>query len=370
MAKTLLLFIIFSISSIANASDKIRVTFLNPNSPKSDFWNTVTSFMKAAGEDLGMEVRVHYVHKARQHLESYLNLEKDIASNKIPNYLVMPYIRGGAGHKILELAEKSNIKTLIFNTDIPDKDRRKTGKPRGKFTNWIGHIYPDDKKAGFDLGNALIKAARQKVNVTNKGKIEVVGISGDRLSSASLLRNDGLKSAVKENGDILRQIIFANWERENARKKAKILIERHPNASVFWSASDSMSLGIIEGLKKSGKTPGKHIVTGGVDWMPSALEAIREGSLAASIGGHFMEAGWIMVMLYDYHHGKDFAKSEGLSIQSRMDIINESNVNDYLKYFKDSKWGKIDFKKLSKVLNPKVKEYDFSLKTILKQLKQ
>ena len=343
---------------------------MNPDSPKNDFWNTVTNFMKAAAADLGIEIRVHYEYKERKNLESYLNLKKDIAEKKVPDYLVMPYIRGGASDKILDLAEKANIKTLIFNTDIPEKDRRKIGQPRGKFSNWIGHIHPDDMKAGFDLANALIKAARKKAKASTTTKIEVIGISGEYVSSAALLRNNGLKSAVKENGDVLRQIIFADWNKEIATKKTKTLMDRYPNASVFWAASDSMSLGIIESIKSSGKTPGKQIMSGGVDWMPDALEAIRDGHMTASIGGHFMEAGWIMVMLYDYHHGKDFAESEGLNIQSRMNIIDQSNVEDYLKYFKDRKWEKIDFKKLSKVLNPKIKKYDFSLNTILKQLKQ
>ena len=360
----------FSNALTANASDKIRVTFLNPTGPKNDFWSTVTSFMKAAAEDLGMEFTVHYVHQENQHYKSFVALQKDIDANKAPDYLVMPFIRGGSSLRTLVTAEKNNIKTLIFNTDIPEKDRRSTGYPRGKFKKWIGHIYPDDKKAGFDLGNELIKASRQKVKTTAKGKVEVIGISGDHLSSAAILRNDGLKLAVKENGEMLQQLVSTNWDRENAKKKAEILMRRFPNATVFWSASDHMSLGIIEAIKNSGKIPGKHIMSGGVDWMPDALDAIRDGHMTASIGGHFMEAGWIMVMLYDYHHGKDFAKSEGLNIQSRMDIINQSNVEDYLKYFKDRKWEKIDFKQLSKVLNPKVKKYDFSLKTILNQLKQ
>lgn len=353
----------------AKAPKKISVTFLNPADPKHEFWNTVTSFMQAAGEDLGIDIRVHYTKTEQQHMENYKDLKKDFEENKKPDYLVMQYARGGTSEKIMKMANEANVKTMIFNTDIPEEDQEKIGKPRGKFPNWIGHIYPDDEKAGFDLAKALIKAARKKAKIPAKEKIEVVGISGDYLSSAAHLRNIGLRSAVKESNDLLRRLVFADWKKDVATKKTEFLIKRYPNARVFWSASDLMSLGIIEGIKNSGKNPAKHhIVTGGVDWMPDALDAIRDGHVTASIGGHFMEGGWLMVLLYDYHHGKDFAKSEGLSIQSRMNIIDQSNVRDYLKNFKDRKWERIDFKKLSKVLNPRVKKYDFSLKTILKQL--
>ena len=351
----------------AKPSDKIKVTFLNPSNIESDFWNTVTSFMKAAGNDLGIDITVHFASTDRRHMETYFEFKNDIAEKKIPDYLVMAYVRGGTTERIMKMAKDANVKVIIFNTDIPEEDRKKIGKPRGKFPNWIGHIFPDDEKAGFDLADILIKSASKGL-ASKDGKIEVVGISGDRLSSAALLRNKGLELAVKKNKQVLRQVIYADWVRENAQKKTETLLKRYPNTRVFWSASDSMSLGIIEGIKNSNKVPGKQIVTGGVDWMPDALNAISDGRMSASIGGHFMEAGWVMVMLYDYHNGKDFANSEGISFESRMNIIHQDNIADYQKYFKDRNWEKIDFKKFSKVLNPKLKKYDFSLDAILKDL--
>ncbi|MFK7827044.1 MAG: ABC transporter substrate-binding protein [Oligoflexales bacterium] len=367
MVKKILFLSIISLTLAAKNPDKINLTFLNPSHVDSDFWNTVTSFMKSASKDLGINIRVHYASTDRRHMENYFDLKKDIAANKIPDYLVMAYIRGGASEKIIKMALEANIKVFIFNTDVPDEDRKKIGKPRGKFSNWIGHMFPDDEKAGYDLAEILIKKARKGAA---NGKIEVVGISGDRLSTAAHLRNKGLRSAVRNNKQELRQVIYADWEKVNATKKTQVLIKRYPKVQVFWSASDFMSLGIVEGIKNSGKIPGKQILTGGVDWMPDALNAIRDGKMTASIGGHFMEGGWVMVMLYDYHNGKDFAESEGIRTESKMGIIHQDNISDYLKYFKDSNWDKIDFKKFSKVLNPNIKKYDFSLDTILNQLNQ
>ena len=37
------------------------------------------------------------------------------------------------------------------------------------------------------------------------------------------------------------------------------------------------------------------------------MVALRSGRLAALAGGHFMSGAWVLVMLYDYHHGHDFA---------------------------------------------------------------
>ncbi len=79
-----------------------------------------------------------------------------------------------------------------------------------------------------------------------------------------------------------------------------------------------------------------------------------------------MTGGWAMILLHDYHHSKDF-KEEGTNLKMKIfDEINSSNV-DAIKKFGDKNWDKIDFTKFSKILNPKIKKYDFSLKSIFKQ---
>ena len=49
-------------------------------------------------------------------------------------------------------------------------------------------------------------------------------------------------------------------------------------------------------------------------------------------------------------------------------IIDSTKVYDYLKYFGDSNWDKIDFKKFSKYYNKDIDNYNFSLDKIIEQL--
>ena len=46
--------------------------------------------------------------------------------------------------------------------------------------------------------------------------------------------------------------------------------------------------------------------------------------------------------------------------------INENEAEEYSKYLDRSYWKKINFKKLSKFLNPQINEYNFDAKKILK----
>jgi hypothetical protein len=48
-----------------------------------------------------------------------------------------------------------------------------------------------------------------------------------------------------------------------------------------------------------------------------ALEALRSGRLTSLAGGHFITGAWALVLIYDYHHGRDFA-DEGLEMQRSM----------------------------------------------------
>ena len=123
-------------------------------------------------------------------------------------------------------------------------------------------------------------------------------------------------------------------------------------------------MGAMNAAISQGKTPGDDVFFGGCGWYTPALDMIREGTLTTSVGGHFMDGGWAMVLLHDYHHGKDFISDP---IETKMYSIDKRNVEKYSKTFVKQQWSKIDFKKFSKVHNPHLERYDFSLEAVLQQ---
>jgi len=350
----------------ARAGEKIRVTFINPSYSTNDFWGTTMKIMQAAANDLDMEVTIYHANINRYNHTKFAMQEAGAAAK--PDYFITMYVRQET-RNVLNIMEKAAIKTFIINTDILPEDKEELGRPREKYKYWIGHMFPDDTRAGYDLADMLIRTAQDKHLQNKNGEIEIIGISGKHQAPAALSRNQGLRQAVRDHGQNLRQILFADWSRELAAKKSLWLMKnRYPDVSVFWAASDLMSLGIIESIRKAAKIPGQQVVTGGVDWMPDAFTAIQSGQMTATVGGQFLEGGWVMVMLHDYHHGIDFAKKEGVQIRTKMGLIHKGNVQDYLKRFGTRNWDQIDFKRLSKVHNPDLKTYDFSLDAIAGQL--
>ena len=132
-------------------------------------------------------------------------------------------------------------------------------------------------------------------------------------------------------------------------------------------AVDEKALGAMEGLIALGKQPGRDVLITGMNWKKEALLKIVEKSMLARGGGHFMIGGLSLILLYDYHWGKDFAQ-EGVQLKMKIfEVFDAENIDNYLSKFGDENWGEINFTAFSKVLNPSVQTYNFSLKAFLSQ---
>jgi hypothetical protein len=69
-------------------------------------------------------------------------------------------------------------------------------------------------------------------------------------------------------------------------------------------------------------------------------------------------------MIYDYHHGRDFA-DEGLELQRPMfAAFNRQLADRYLQRFSDG-FQSVDFQRYSKVKNPRLRHYDFGFSQLL-----
>jgi len=126
-----------------------------------------------------------------------------------------------------------------------------------------------------------------------------------------------------------------------------------------------MALGAVQGIEAHGMTAGKDILTGGIDWADFALDKIKDSTFTLSVGGHYMDGAWALIMLYDYHFGKTL---ENKTEKSEFSSLNQNNVDLYIKNIGSMNWDTIDFTKFSKVKNHHIKKYKFGLKEVLKQL--
>lgn len=347
MNKLLLIFLLilnFSFTLALADSVKIpHVVFLNPSTSEDPFFAPVTSVMTQSATSLGINLEVIYSNISPIKLMS--NGIKIINQKVPPDYIVMINDNDKVP-KLMRLANKKNIKIILFNEIISEKEiKRFSSKGPKKLDNWIGSVTPDDEQAGYILAKFLTEKAKKLNLFAADGKIHLVGLNGGHRSNSPILREKGLKAYVSENDDvILGQVITAFWSEQKAKEAIDPLLSRYPKTAIVWSASDKMAIGAITGLEKIGYTQGKNILTCGIDWLPLAFNDIEKGRLSCSIGGHLFDGAWLMVLLLDHFNHKTDAFFD---VRTSFSIINRENLDNLKKISNPDFLRKFDFKQFS-----------------------
>lgn len=344
----------------------LKVTFLSPDPPGNAFWDSVIQFMKAVAEDLNIDLEILVGQStASGTLMMKRRGLKRLKNSNLPDYFLTGYWPGATNH-LIDAAEKKKVNFFVFNTPLVESDRALVGKPREKYPNWIGHMYPDDIHGGYILAESLAAATSS----IPERVVPMVALGGNTDSAVSAHRVDGLKQFINEKNPAvnLQDVYATDWSKTSTLTSTDKLLNTFPNTRAIWAAADSIALYAAAEAAAKGYKPGNDIFFGGFDWSKRGVDAVNSGTLASSVGGHFMEGGWSLILIYDYQNGIDFKNELGTTIITKMQLIDQSNVKQYLSKFGDRDWSKIDFRKFSKVYNKNLKRYDFSLEKLFSQL--
>jgi len=350
------------IQALNKAHQPIGVTLIAFDVGEHNFWRSVSEFMRAAAEDLNMDLEI--INAQGDAYQMKRQAQEVIQRKQPPDYLVVANVKNVAD-EIIQAAEKNKVKVFLMNTGFNKRQRSQMGKPREKYAHWIGKLIPDDLFGGYLSAKVLIEHALEaEPALTDDGALQLVAISGDRTTQASKDRLKGLRHAVSQYPNVvLKQKVHGQWSHYKAWRYTELLLEDHPQIGAIWAANDAMALGALKAVKQTSKTPGKDIFITGIDWTPEAIEAVQSGDLVATIGGHFMDGAWVMVLLHDYHKGHDFTRTP---ISHQMMALDADNIDDYLSKLDEHNWDEINFRKFSKVYNPYLSEYTFSPEYLLK----
>ncbi|MEJ2794072.1 ABC transporter substrate-binding protein [Iodobacter sp. LRB] len=341
----------------------ISVLFVNPGKESETFWVSVSQAMAAAAKNLGMELRVVYAE--RDHLRMPSLLQQTLDQGPKPDYLIVVNERQMAP-PLLAIAERARIPVLLALNDLTTDQVKQFGTPRTHFKYWIGSLFPDNQQAGYLTGKALLTRLVQTKKPAANGQYQLLAIAGDKSTPASQDRVLGLQRALKEFPNVeLKQIVYGNWGRGLAAEQMNVLRDRYPEVAAVWCANDLMAFGVIASLEQR-KSRNKEVLVSAINYSNDAISMIKNGRLTALSAGHFMVGAWSMVLLYDYAHGQDFSGQQGAQMQlPLLGLVSASKANLFMDRFSEEGVQKINFARYSKVLNPKVKQYDFSLESLL-----
>ncbi len=361
--KLVLLMFFLQIPILAECNE-IRVGIFLGRAPGDVFWQPLVNIAQAAANDLNIKLHVYWAYS------NLIRMRTDLTNaitgkDKMDGILIYNFI--GVGYSMLNLAEKHQVPTVIYAAGL---DYKKVDVPQKKYKYWIFETLPDDEKAGYDLAEFLINKSKKLGLVGKDNKVHMIAISGYKASPASVERVKGLYRSLKGRSDtILHQLVYADWKKDKAQLKYKVLSKRYPEARVVWSASDLMSIGIIEEAIKMGRRIQGNLLTGGIDWTKEAFRSIQRGEMAASFGGHIWEGAWALILLHDWL--KNANRNDKIrQFKTKMEKIDKQQIAFYEKHFFEENYQKVDFKLFSKYYNKNLKVYDFSLNHIYDQLKR
>lgn len=311
----------------------------------SGFWARAQLFGRAAAEDLHIELDIRYGEE--NHILMREQVRQVLGERKRPDAIMFHNYKDIA-RQLIPAANDARIPVFLFNSGIGLSDQEALGGPRQKYPYWIGQLLPDDVAAGRQLMQHLAETARKQ----GAGS-EVIALLGTPSSTSSAARAEGLKRYMESQpGWSLGQSLHANWSRSEAAQMTPSLLQRYPQTRVYWAANDNMAMGILD----AADARRNQLVTGGIDWLDSALLAVQEGRMSVSLGGHFTEPALVMALLSEYLKGRDFSQRHGARLASRMVAYTADEARE---------WGD-----LRERLKPaRVRAFDFSrLPDLIRQM--
>jgi ABC-type sugar transport system substrate-binding protein len=333
-----------------------RVVFLNPGEAvergTGQHWQLVSRFMHVAAKAFNMQLEVLYAE--RDHL-LMLRQATEVANRAdAPDYVVIVNEKMAADQMLVALAH-SPAKVMLIHNDLTPGQRRRVGDERQSIRNWIGTVTANAAHGGYRLMQYLYQRL-------GPGGAQVIGITGDPNTPVSLERAEGVEAFLSHEPDAHAcQLVFGDWSYADGAQKARVLLARYPQANVIWAANDSMTLGALSAVEARKA----NVLVGGVGALQGALASVLNGGLAAMVAGDYFIGAWALVLLCDYHCGKDFAESGG--VRQKLDFLSVIHRENAVRYNEAvfAEGQTLDFGLYSKCLYPRPGPYDFGLERLL-----
>ncbi|WP_449279076.1 substrate-binding domain-containing protein [Leucobacter sp. GX24907] len=303
----------------------IGVSYPTSNSP---FWTAYMDFVEDGAEQLGLEINAVAANGDEQ---KQLADVQNLISQGVDGLVITPTSTSVAS-QLLKTAEDADVEVVVTDR-YPGFEPGEDGQP--DYTAFIG---PNDELAGENIAKTLIDA----------GSSDLLALGGVPGSSVTEGRKAGLETAIAAGGNLVQYQAGDGEAQENGLSAFENLLQANPSGSAngVWCYNDNLCLGAIKAAQNAGRAD--EYKFGGMDLTPEAITSIENGDYFVSFGGHWLQGGFGLVMLYD--------KLEGIDPKTpivKLDLleVNQDNVADFKDQYIENP-PEYDFTELSQVTNP------------------
>ncbi|MGV9869792.1 substrate-binding domain-containing protein [Rhodococcus koreensis] len=288
----------------------IGVSYPTANSP---FFKAYTDFIEEGGRQLGVDIRLVSADESEQ---KQLNDVQNLISQGADGLIVIPQSTSIA-RALLRTASQADVPVVVTDRN-PGYDPGENDK-----ADYVGFIGPNDEQAGRGIADALADAGGSKF-------LALGGVPGNSVAEGRKL---GLENAIADKGLDLVQYQSAGDSEEKGLAATENLLQAHPagEANAIWCFNDNLCQGSIRAAKNAGRAD--EFVFGGMDLTPQALDAIESGDYTVSYGGHWLEGGFGLAMLYDKLKGID---PKNPVVKLNLLAVDKSNVDEFKQRYVDN----------------------------------
>ncbi|MGB3481775.1 MAG: substrate-binding domain-containing protein [Mycobacterium sp.] len=289
-------------------SDKIVIGSVMP-ALNNEFWQSYLAFLETTAEQLDIELINIDANDSGDRLARGVD---DLIARGVDGIIAVPFF--GTGPRALASAEAEGIPIVMVDA-LPEDE-----VPGGSYEQYVGFVGPDDAESGYQMADALA----QSIKPGPDGKKKIVAVQGPPGTSVAENRYDGLKRYLSEHPDLeLIGSAVGNFSPVDSQNAMDDLLQRHGNdIQGVWSVAGGPTTGVLSSLKTAEMVPGEDIKIATMDLNPDVLDAVERGEVVYDNGGHWLEGGFGLVMLYDWIQGIRFGDDERNQIMSLLPVTN------------------------------------------------
>ncbi|MFZ4236155.1 substrate-binding domain-containing protein [Streptomyces murinus] len=251
--------------SSASANPKVGLSLSTLNNP---FFVGVRSGAQAEAKKLGVDLTVT---DAQNDASQQANQLQNFTSSSLDAIIVNPVDSDAASNSV-KAADKAKIPVIAVD--------------RGVNKAAVDTLVASDNIAG---GEQAAKTIAEKLG----GKGKIVILQGQAGTSAARERAQGFANGLKAYPGI--KVVAqqpADFDRTKGLDVMSNLLQAHPDVQGVIAANDEMALGAIKAL---GSKAGTSVPVVGFDGTPDGLNAVKAGTLYASVAQQPTQLGRIAV---------------------------------------------------------------------------
>jgi autoinducer 2-binding protein LuxP len=247
------------------SNEPVRIAIIYPGKQTSDYWRrSVSSFEARLAESrVPYEIRTYFSKPGTELKLQERQIAKALTYD--PNYLI--FTLDALKHRVIieRLTMRQQPNVILQNITTPLKQWG-TAQP---------FMY-----VGFDhAAGTEILADEYLKKYAGKGRFAI--FYGSR-GYVSQMRGGTFKARMLNQPEIqLVAEYYTGFNRENSRKAARQLLEKHQDLDFIFSSSTDITLGILDAIKESGKQG--RVVTNGWGGGSNELQALTQGELDMTV---------------------------------------------------------------------------------------